>query len=148
MSNYPATSIGREGDPICDCYRVNTYQNSLITVLCDGCGWGEKSKQAALRVSTNVTKHLSLSMSKIHRILVIFLIYEDIPNFKNTKEIAHQLVHAFAIANYSIRYASDLCCRLSHLATMSKTRSVPGQQLLLLAFAWKPRRYLNLIDRF
>lgn len=88
VSNYPATSIGREGDPICDCYRVNTYQNALITVLCDGCGWGEKSKQAALRVSTNVTKHLSLS----------------IPNFKNTKEVAQQLVHAFAIANYSISY--------------------------------------------
>jgi hypothetical protein len=72
VSNYPATSIGREGDPICDCYRVNTYQNALITLLCDGCGWGEKSKQAALRVATNVTKHLSLSMRSFLFCFVFF----------------------------------------------------------------------------
>jgi len=88
VSNYPAKKNGRDGDPICDCFRVNTYQNAIIAVIADGCGWGEKPKAAATRVTTNMTKSLSLSL----------------PYIKNTKEAATQIINSLALANYSINY--------------------------------------------
>lgn len=88
VSNYPAKKTGRDGDPICDCFRVSTYQNAIVTVVADGCGWGEKPKNAAVRVCTNMTKALSLQL----------------PNIKNTKEAATHIINSLALANYSINY--------------------------------------------
>lgn len=88
VSNYPAKSLGREGDPICDCFRVNTYPNAVIGVVADGCGWGERAKVAAVRVCTNLTKALSIQL----------------PNIKTTKEAAIQIINGLALANYSISY--------------------------------------------
>src|SRR5690348_6929599 len=44
--NPPGT--GQLGDPICDSYMLEAYQNgALLAVLTDGCGWGNPSRDAA-----------------------------------------------------------------------------------------------------
>lgn len=39
----------REGDPICDAYRVHTSDTGSIWCLADGCNWGPRPFQAANR---------------------------------------------------------------------------------------------------
>lgn len=39
----------REGDPICDSYRVHTSDTGSIWCLADGCSWGQRPFQAANR---------------------------------------------------------------------------------------------------
>lgn len=39
----------REGDPICDSYRIHTSDTGSIWCLADGCNWGQRPFQAANR---------------------------------------------------------------------------------------------------
>lgn len=39
----------REGDPVCDSYRIHTTDTGSIWCLADGCGWGQRPFQAANR---------------------------------------------------------------------------------------------------
>lgn len=51
LSLYPLNlkSAIREGDPICDSYRVHTTETGSIWCLADGCNWGPRPCQAANR---------------------------------------------------------------------------------------------------
>lgn len=37
----------REGDPICDYYRIELFSNAAILCVADGCNWGDKPRRAA-----------------------------------------------------------------------------------------------------
>jgi hypothetical protein len=39
----------RYGDPICDQFRINLYENRAIVCIADGCNWGPKVLEAATR---------------------------------------------------------------------------------------------------
>lgn len=51
ISLYPyyADRASREGDPICDSFRIHVYENAMIWCLADGCNWGERPKQASIK---------------------------------------------------------------------------------------------------
>lgn len=51
MSLYPLNvKVGtREGDPICDSYRIHTSDTGSLWCLTDGCNWGPRPFQAANR---------------------------------------------------------------------------------------------------
>eukprot|EP00005_Dracoamoeba_jomungandri_P000321 CAMPEP_0174257412 /NCGR_PEP_ID=MMETSP0439-20130205/6548_1 /TAXON_ID=0 /ORGANISM="Stereomyxa ramosa, Strain Chinc5" /LENGTH=1170 /DNA_ID=CAMNT_0015340483 /DNA_START=326 /DNA_END=3838 /DNA_ORIENTATION=- len=48
----------RQGDPICDYFKIHTYQNGLVFCVCDGCGWGWSSATASKSVSDTFTEFL------------------------------------------------------------------------------------------
>ncbi|GAM18541.1 hypothetical protein SAMD00019534_017160 [Acytostelium subglobosum LB1] len=52
-SSYPkhAVSGRRQGDPICDRFKVSIYRDNIIATLADGCNWGRLPFEAA----TNAT---------------------------------------------------------------------------------------------
>eukprot|EP01124_Arcella_intermedia_P015677 TRINITY_DN22241_c0_g1_i2.p1 TRINITY_DN22241_c0_g1~~TRINITY_DN22241_c0_g1_i2.p1 ORF type:complete len:322 (-),score=51.18 TRINITY_DN22241_c0_g1_i2:275-1240(-) len=46
--HYPNTTK-REGDPICDSFRVHIHQELFIACIADGCNWGERPREASNR---------------------------------------------------------------------------------------------------
>jgi hypothetical protein len=53
ISTYPL-KIGsnppvREGDPICDQFRLTHFESRTLLALADGCNWGEEPKEAAAK---------------------------------------------------------------------------------------------------
>jgi hypothetical protein len=63
-SLYPMnlkTSI-REGDPICDSYRVHTTETGVVWCLADGCGWGPRPFQAANRYADSSLQHAHMHL--------------------------------------------------------------------------------------
>ena len=44
-ATYPKDTLGSE--VICDQYRIRKLGNRMIMVVCDGCGWGVKPREAA-----------------------------------------------------------------------------------------------------
>lgn len=63
MSLYPLNlnSGIREGDPVCDSYRVHTSETGSVWCLADGCNWGPRPFQAANRFV--LTAFLALILS-------------------------------------------------------------------------------------
>jgi len=65
ISTYPhfAEHNQRDGDPICDHFAINVYDDRLIVGIADGCGWGSKPRAAATNgikaFFQYVAKHLS-----------------------------------------------------------------------------------------
>lgn len=41
----------QEGDPICDRFKVQIYNNRVTLVVCDGCNWGIRPHTAAVKAS-------------------------------------------------------------------------------------------------
>lgn len=39
----------RDGDPICDSFRVHAHDNGTVWCIADGCNWGEKPRQASIK---------------------------------------------------------------------------------------------------
>lgn len=93
VSTYPQMrgKRSREGDPVCDSYRVHTHENGVIACIADGCGWGELPKQASNRLKDNFCMYFTKNVSKI----------------KTTRDLGQHLVNALAIANFSIYYDKD-----------------------------------------
>jgi serine/threonine protein phosphatase PrpC len=93
ISTYPQMKgkRSREGDPVCDSYRVHTHENGVIACIGDGCGWGELPKQASNRLKDNFVTYFTKNAGKV----------------KTTKELGHHLLNALAIANFSIFYDKD-----------------------------------------
>lgn len=90
ISTYPqfVGKASREGDPICDSYRVHVHRCGTILCVSDGCGWGERSKRASNRSKDTFVTYFE----------------ENFKSAKSTLEIAEHLVNAVAYANYSIYY--------------------------------------------
>jgi len=62
ISTYPHFDgqTERDGDPICDYFAINIYNDRLLVGVADGCGWGSKPRAAA----TNGTKTFMDYVSK------------------------------------------------------------------------------------
>jgi hypothetical protein len=41
------TPDARDGDPICDSFRVRTFINGAVVCIADGCNWGARPKKAS-----------------------------------------------------------------------------------------------------
>eukprot|EP01133_Synstelium_polycarpum_P015004 gene15004-17742_t len=62
-SSYPKHYTGRrQGDPICDRFKVAIYRDMLIATLADGCNWGRLPYEAA----TNATDAFLAFMEENH----------------------------------------------------------------------------------
>ena len=60
ISTYPKRSeLMRQGDPICDRFGFNTFQNRMVCVVADGCNWGERPKTAAVKARNQVLEYLT-----------------------------------------------------------------------------------------
>lgn len=85
ISLYPLNQSGaREGDPVCDSYRVHTTDTGSVWCLADGCNWGPRPFQAANRYalfffspktsSPSLLAALFLLYSKTHYHMFLFSI--------------------------------------------------------------------------
>mmetsp|Transcript_3052 Transcript_3052/g.4142 ORF Transcript_3052/g.4142 Transcript_3052/m.4142 type:complete len:733 (-) Transcript_3052:739-2937(-) len=82
ISLYPFITGARQGDPIADRYAVKCFQSSTIVALCDGCGWGANSREAALIAAKTfveeMRKLLSDSVSTRHAVLLMLRAFQAI----------------------------------------------------------------------
>lgn len=67
ISTYPwiPGDLHRNGDPICDHWCVEIFDNRVIVALSDGCGWGEHSRKAAYDSSTAFVDYLRMLQRNI-----------------------------------------------------------------------------------
>jgi len=63
ISTYPVTAQGdkRDGDPLCDHYFIELYPNRLLVALADGCNWGLRPYNAALKAVEGFIQYLRTS---------------------------------------------------------------------------------------
>lgn len=76
----------RLGDPICDCFGIQLYENRTICAVADGCNWGEEPREAARLACRTFLEYLK---NKSDQILTL-------------REAGHFLLRAFAHAHSSI----------------------------------------------
>eukprot|EP00028_Trichosphaerium_sp_Am-I-7-wt_P006291 CAMPEP_0168520060 /NCGR_PEP_ID=MMETSP0405-20121227/7721_1 /TAXON_ID=498012 /ORGANISM="Trichosphaerium sp, Strain Am-I-7 wt" /LENGTH=394 /DNA_ID=CAMNT_0008540787 /DNA_START=37 /DNA_END=1221 /DNA_ORIENTATION=- len=88
ISTYPhyPDNASREGDPMCDSYRIHTHKNGILFCVTDGCNWGERPKEAANRAKNAFVVYLSGKMGEV----------------KTIKEIGDVLISALHHANHAI----------------------------------------------
>jgi len=65
MNLYIAYLILLQGDPIADAYRSVAFDHGSIVCVSDGCGWGEPSREAALRFRDNFVSYMALVMPDV-----------------------------------------------------------------------------------
>jgi len=65
ISTYPLRGNNRQGDPICDRYGFGIYENGVISVVADGCNWGERPKWAAEKCRNTVLDYLKRNISSM-----------------------------------------------------------------------------------
>jgi hypothetical protein len=59
ISTYPLRDQkNRDGDPICDRFAVELYSNRAIIAVADGCNWGKRPLEAAVKGIQGFVKHL------------------------------------------------------------------------------------------
>jgi len=85
--HYPSHS-SREGDPICDSYRIHTFENGLICCLADGCNWGERPKEASNRAKD----------------AFVYYVQDNIGECKTLKDVSFLMVEALAVCHHIIVY--------------------------------------------
>lgn len=75
-SRIPSSPTLRYGDPVCDYYTVRICDERVISVVADGCNWGPKPREAAIRASTMFANHISLhhnSVEDTHELALLML---------------------------------------------------------------------------
>lgn len=62
ISTYPVKTAknGRQGDPICDRFALTFYHNRAVVVLSDGCNWGIRPRNAAVRANNAFIETIAL----------------------------------------------------------------------------------------
>jgi hypothetical protein len=75
----------REGDPICDHWSARLYNNCSIVCICDGCNWGTRPQQAAIKASHAFTEYLNENL-----------------NFDTIEDVGHHLLLAASSAHNAI----------------------------------------------
>eukprot|EP01103_Thecamoeba_quadrilineata_P007108 TRINITY_DN1687_c0_g1_i5.p1 TRINITY_DN1687_c0_g1~~TRINITY_DN1687_c0_g1_i5.p1 ORF type:complete len:613 (-),score=117.97 TRINITY_DN1687_c0_g1_i5:821-2659(-) len=78
VSTYPELQKGlRIGDPICDRYSIQLYENMTTFVIADGCSWGTRPRKAATIATTEVMSYLSSQLTTpeldSHQLAIILL---------------------------------------------------------------------------
>jgi hypothetical protein len=67
ISSYPHLPgyRKREGDPICDAFRVKLYDTRVLVALADGCNWGTRPRDAARAASAAFIEYMERRSSEI-----------------------------------------------------------------------------------
>eukprot|EP01117_Protostelium_nocturnum_P014465 TRINITY_DN5504_c1_g1_i1.p1 TRINITY_DN5504_c1_g1~~TRINITY_DN5504_c1_g1_i1.p1 ORF type:complete len:456 (+),score=139.76 TRINITY_DN5504_c1_g1_i1:74-1369(+) len=66
VSTYPNCDDGSKyGDPVCDRYSIKVFKKTTILILADGCGWGPRAKEAALRATERMGQFLEKNCKKV-----------------------------------------------------------------------------------
>lgn len=93
-STYPISSVTnkRDGDPICDQYEYNLYDNRVVVALADGCNWGKGPREAAYRGVTSFCHYLHNNLSQV----------------KSLTDCSHFLLRAFSEAHHNIINAKEI----------------------------------------
>ena len=109
-SLYPCYSghATREGDPICDSYRIHTYEHgTVVFCLADGCNWGERPREASNRY---VTKHSPWCSPRSAKDTFVHYCQQKLTEPKNLKDyVCESPPHRYSFSNDSkIRPAFSL----------------------------------------
>jgi len=88
VSTYPKMpqDLKKLGDPICDCFCAKLYENRVISVVADGCNWGNRPRTAALKARTAFVNQMKQHQHEI----------------MNTHDAAFLMLRAIAAAHDSI----------------------------------------------
>lgn len=62
--NDPNTKL-RQGDPICDQYGIIQFENRTLFAVADGCGWGQKAREAARGAVDGFLRHIELRQKEL-----------------------------------------------------------------------------------
>lgn len=96
ISTYPIVTPPnkRDGDPICDHYHVKVHTDRIYVCIADGCNWGVRPQQAAIRASKAFIEFLD----------------ENSDDFKLTNNIASHLTGSAEAAHNAIikGYENDI----------------------------------------
>jgi len=67
ISTYPFIpgNPTRDGDPICDRFSVQIFENRLIACVADGCNWGEKPRAAAHKANAAFVDYVNANHDAI-----------------------------------------------------------------------------------
>lgn len=72
ISTYPILTIPgddgqkeRLGTPNCDMYQCKLYKNRLIACVTDGCGWGQRSKNASVTANKTFVDYIEKQISNV-----------------------------------------------------------------------------------
>lgn len=71
FSTYPILTIPnsdvkeRLGAPNCDMYQCKIYKNRLITCVTDGCGWGNRSRNASITANKTFVDYIEKQISNV-----------------------------------------------------------------------------------
>ncbi|EFA81250.1 protein phosphatase 2C-related protein [Heterostelium album PN500] len=68
-SSYPKHFSGRrQGDPICDRFKVSIYRNNVIATLADGCNWGRLPYEAATKATDAFLQFMEENFHEINTV--------------------------------------------------------------------------------
>lgn len=82
----------READPVCDAYNLKVYENKSIISLADGCAWGTRSQEAAIRACNAFINYMDSHINDI----------------QDTRDAGHFLLRAFDKASREIIAGKDI----------------------------------------
>eukprot|EP01122_Echinamoeba_exundans_P008942 TRINITY_DN3050_c0_g2_i1.p1 TRINITY_DN3050_c0_g2~~TRINITY_DN3050_c0_g2_i1.p1 ORF type:complete len:771 (-),score=115.67 TRINITY_DN3050_c0_g2_i1:4-2316(-) len=57
LASYPKGSLGWQ--VVCDQFKIRMLGNRVLFVICDGCGWGPKPREAAIRAAKEIIDQMS-----------------------------------------------------------------------------------------
>jgi hypothetical protein len=88
VSTYPMLqdTNKREGDPIADKVACSITKNRVVVAVADGCNWGTRPEQAAVKASLSVRDYLASKQDKI----------------RDLQDAGHYLYRAFCVAHNKI----------------------------------------------
>lgn len=92
-NNYPLMSKVLRPQIDCDAYHVEANQNYTFSIVADGCGWGQESKEAAQRTVANITDYINASIDK--------------QPISTAKELMGVLLKSFAVSHEDIFRGKD-----------------------------------------
>jgi len=88
--HYPDNS-SREGDPICDSFRIQAHENGTVFCVTDGCNWGERPREASNRAKDAFVAFLNMKLGEL----------------KTLKDMGFLLITALAHAHHAIIYDKE-----------------------------------------
>jgi len=93
VSTYPMIpgNKTRDGDPICDQFGLQLFQNRVVVAVGDGCGWGIKPRQAAIDATRGFMDYMGAHQQEIN----------------DVKEAGTLLLKAFSVAHDQILLGKD-----------------------------------------
>ncbi len=94
VSTYPLLPgrAHKEGSPICDSYFVQVQKDGVVLAcIADGCGWGVRPREAAIKAKVALVDHISKHM----------------PVLKDAQMVAEILVRGMGEAHYKVIEGKD-----------------------------------------